>query len=246
MKAHGRRRRLCGLLIAALVGLSGAFAAPRPAGAGTANVDEVGTSFQPTQVTVVVNDRVVWTNRSSTSHTVTFDGGPDLNPGCNTLAPLAVGCQAPGSTVQRTFTAPGRYSYHCKIHASQGMTGVVVVASATSTITAGPSTTAAVKTSTTTTTVKTTSSSTTSTTRQLSTSSTVVRSSTTTSDTSGTLLQPGAPPPFADNGNSSAAGKPGGPNSGSDTRTVALIVGLLLAVSAGGGYLLWRLRPGRP
>jgi len=26
---------------------------------------------------------------------------------------------------------------------------------------------------------------------------------------------------------------------------VALIVALLLAVSAGGGYLLWRLRPGR-
>jgi hypothetical protein len=26
---------------------------------------------------------------------------------------------------------------------------------------------------------------------------------------------------------------------------VALIVGLLLAVSAGGGYLLWRIRPGR-
>jgi hypothetical protein len=26
---------------------------------------------------------------------------------------------------------------------------------------------------------------------------------------------------------------------------VALIVGALLAASAGGGYLLWRLRPGR-
>jgi hypothetical protein len=26
---------------------------------------------------------------------------------------------------------------------------------------------------------------------------------------------------------------------------VALIVGLLLAVSASGGYLLWRIRPGR-
>ena len=244
MKPRAGQRQLSGLLVAALIGLCTALAVAVPARAATANVDEVGTLFQPTPVQVMVNDRVVWTNRSTSGHTVTFDGGPDLNPSCDPATPslLRVGCQAPGSTVQRTFTAPGRYTYHCKIHASQGMTGVVVVVAATTTTTAPSSTTATVKTSTTT--RATSTSSTTATTRQLATSSTVFRSSTTTSDTSSALL-PGAPPPFSDGTGSNASGTSGGRHNGADTGTVALIVGLLLAVSAGGGYLLWRLRPGR-
>ncbi len=36
-----------------------------------------------------------------------------------------------------------------------------------------------------------------------------------------------------------------GSDGGSDSGTVVLIVGLLLAVAVGGGFLLWRLRPGR-
>src|SRR5436309_2323574 len=197
MKPRAGQRQLSGLLVAALIGLCAALAVAVPARAATANVDEVGTLFKPTPVQVMVTDRVVWTNRSTSGHTVTFDGGPDLNPSCDPATPslLRVGCQAPGSTVQRTFTAPGRYTYHCKIHASQGMTGVVVVVAATTTTTAPSSTTATVKTSTTT--RATSTSSTTATTRQLATSSTVFRSSTTTSDTSSALL-PGAPPPFSD------------------------------------------------
>jgi hypothetical protein len=59
------------------------------------------------------------------------------------------------------------------------------------------------------------------------------------------VLLPGAPPPFSDD-TSKAANRPGDSKDGNDSGTVALIVGLLLVVSAGGGLLLWRLRPGRP
>jgi hypothetical protein len=59
------------------------------------------------------------------------------------------------------------------------------------------------------------------------------------------VLLPGDPPSFTDE-TSTAANKSGGSKDGSDSGTVALIVGLLLAVSAAGGLLLWRLRPGRP
>jgi plastocyanin len=229
------------VLAVALLALSPAARAASEA------VSEVGTSFQPAQIEVVVNDQVVWTNRSNQSHTVTFDNGPDLNPKCDPNALLLqTGCQAPSTTVSRTFSAPGTYAYHCKIHQSQGMTGVVIVTAA------GTSSTRSTSSSTTTTTAKnsTTSttratSSTTSTTRVLATSSTLVKSTTTTADTS-SAVQPGAPPSVGgDDGGSNAAGKSKGSGGGSDTSTVALIVGLLLVVSGGGGYLLWRLRPGR-
>ena len=57
-------------------------------------------------------------------------------------------------------------------------------------------------------------------------------------------LLPGDAPSFDDT-NSSAAGKSGGSEDGGDSGTVALIVALLLTVGLGGGFLLWRLRPGR-
>src|SRR4051794_38484019 len=78
-----------------------------PARAATSSVSEVGTSFQPTQIDTAANDTVVWTNRSTQSHTVTFDSGPDLNPDCNPNTPalLRSGCQVPGSTQQRPFAA---------------------------------------------------------------------------------------------------------------------------------------------
>jgi plastocyanin len=216
--------------------------------AANTTVLEQGVQYVPAQVDVAVGDTVSWIYQSSPptsqGHTVTFNDR-DLNPNCP--SPLLNDCQrSPSDRVSRTFTTTGTFAYYCKIHRSQGMTGVVVVTAAATTNTTAPasSTTATVRASTTTTT-KAATSSTTSTTRALATSSTVLRSTTTTSDPS-SALQPGAPPPFSgDDPNSKAAGKSGGSNSGSDSGTVALIVGLLLAVSAGGGYLLWRIRPGR-
>jgi plastocyanin len=229
------------LFIAAAVGV------PSAAQAANATVIEQGVQYVSPQVDVSVGDTVSWIYESSppgSGHTVTFNDR-DLNPNCPPRL-LIDDCQrSPSDRVSRTFTTAGTYAYYCKIHRSQGMTGVVVVTAANTSSTTAPasSTTATVKASTTTTTRAATS--TTSTTRALATSSTVVKSTTTTSDPSSALL-PGAPPPFSgDDSNSNAAGRSGGSSNGSGSGAVALIVGLLLAVSAGGGYLLWRIRPGR-
>jgi plastocyanin len=215
--------------------------------AATTTVIERGSQYVPAQVDVTVGDTVTWIYESSSDprgHTVTFND-KDLNDRCPGLLGLDNNCQSsPSQRVSRTFTSAGTYAYRCKL--VSGMTGVVVVnaagVSTSSTVGSGSSTTATVKASTTTTKAT---SSTTSTTRVLSTSSTVIKSSTTTSDTS-SALQPGEAPPFSsDDPKNNAAGKTGGSSGGSDSGTVALIVGALLAVSAGGGYLVWRLRPGR-
>jgi plastocyanin len=244
MNTYRGRRRLLGLAIVLLA------VSPQgvPARAALAAVSEVGTAFQPAEVRIGVNDRVVWTNRSTQSHTVTFVGGPDLHPSCdpNTPALLRVGCQGAGGTVERTFTSPGTFSYYCKLHQNVDppMRGSVVVGAATTTLATTSSTLPGKSSSTTATTLRATSSTTT-TTRPLATSSTVITSTTTTTSEATSVLLPGDPPPFSDD-TSSDANRSGDSKGGSDSGTVALIVALLLAASAGGGYLLWRLRPGRP
>ncbi len=214
--------------------------------ATTSLVIERGTQYVPAQVDISAGDTVSWVFESaptgSAGHTVTFSDR-DLNPNCPPQLLLNDCQRSPGDRVSRTFSAPGTYAYHCKIHS--GMTGVVVVAAAPSSTTgstASSSTTTTTVRASTTTTLKATSS-TTSTTRQLATSSTLVKSTTTTADTSSAVL-PGAPPSLAGDDGGKAAGKSTG-SGGGDKSTVALIVGLLLVVSGGGGYLLWRLRPSR-
>ena len=216
-----------------------------PAKAAASGVDESAKSFSPKRVEIALNEKVVWTNRSSETHTVTFEDGTDLHPTCDPDALLLVGCQGPDATAERTFGAPGSYAYYCKIHRRSGMTGVVLVAAAASTtVTSAPASSTSTTQRATTTTARPTSSTTT-TTRVLATSSTLVPSSTTTTTSEATsVLLPGEPPPLTDE--TSAAANGSGSNDGSEAGTVALIVGLLLAVSAGGGLLLWRLRPGRP
>ncbi len=244
MNAHRRGFWLLGLLVASVAVPWGT------ARAASTTVVERGTQYVQPRITVAVGDTVSWVYESSPTgspgHTVTFDD-KDLNPGCPPqLGGLINDCQrSPGQRVSRTFNAPGTYSYHCKIHQNQGMVGLVVVTAATTSSSTAPkssTTTVTARSSSTTTTTRATS--TTTTTRPLATSSTVVRSSTTTSDTSSALL-PGTPPSLSGDPHPAAGARPGD-SGGSDRGPVALIVGLLLAVSAGGGYLLWRLRPGRP
>lgn len=243
MGTHCGRRPLLtlvgGLLASAAVLFAGA------ANAATKRVDEVGKSFQPPQVDIDVGDKVVWTNRSNTSHSVTFQNGPDLHPACTESLLGPVECQDPGDTAERTFTAPGNYAYYCKLH--DNMKGVVVVSPAAASTTSTPAAPTTATTRATTTTTRRATSSTTSTTRPLATSSTLMSSTTTaTTDPNSSVLLPGDPPPFSGEGSSSSAtGEAGGADDGGDSATVALIVALLLAVSAGGGYLLWRLRPSR-
>jgi plastocyanin len=244
MNTYRGHRRVLTLAIVLLTALPHGI----PARAASSAVDESANSFSPKRVEIALDDKVVWTNRSSATHTVTFEDGTDLHRGCDPDALLSVGCQGPGATAERTFKAAGSYQYYCKFHGNRGgagMAGVVVVLGAASSATSPASSTTTTRASTTSTTVKASTSSTTTTTRALVTSSTLVPSSTTTTTSEATsVLLPGDPPSFTDE-TSTAANKSGGKD-GNDSGTVGLIVGLLLAVSAGGGLLLWRLRPGRP
>lgn len=69
-------------------------------------------AFSPSTVTILKGGTVIWTNKDSTAHTVTFaDGGSsNLNN---------------GDVYSRTFNETGTFDYHCSIHTS--MTGKVVV-----------------------------------------------------------------------------------------------------------------------
>lgn len=237
-------------LIALAVGLMTVAPVFAPAKAATGTVMERGTDFSPKQIDIKSGDTVVWVYESgprNEGHAVKFDDGPDLSPSCSRgLLGLTPGCQDRANpTVQRTFPTSGTFPYRCRIHGQDGMVGVVVVsATATASSAAGATTSSTLARATTSTTAKSSStSSTTATTRQLATSSTLVKSTTTTADTTSVLL-PGDAPSFDDT-NASAAGGSGGSDDGGDSGTVALIVAGLLAVGVGGGFLLWRLRPGR-
>jgi plastocyanin len=71
-------------------------------------------AFSPASVTVKVGETVTWTNKDSTTHTVTADKGEFSSD------PLSK-----GTTFTATFTTAGTYTYHCSIHPT--MTGTVIV-----------------------------------------------------------------------------------------------------------------------
>lgn len=70
-------------------------------------------AFSPQSLTVTVGTKVTWTNKDSTTHTVTADGGAFNH------------MLSPGDTFSFTFTKAGTYQYHCSIHPS--MTATIVV-----------------------------------------------------------------------------------------------------------------------
>jgi len=75
--------------------------------------------FAPKDTAVQIGGTVTWTwNSGTTAHNVTYTGGPTSPPNSPT--------QAGGTTFSTTFTAIGRYTYHCTIHPTQ-MTGSVTV-----------------------------------------------------------------------------------------------------------------------
>jgi plastocyanin len=77
------------------------------------SVSIVDFSFDPLTSEVATNGFVTFTNNDGTSHTVTFDAGPN----CGNLS------GGDSETVQ--FTVAGSYPYHCNIHPE--MTGTVEV-----------------------------------------------------------------------------------------------------------------------
>jgi plastocyanin len=80
----------------------------------TVTVDMRMLAFAPREITIRAGESVAWVNRDPLEHTVTADDGSW------TSALLGE-----GGRYRRTFTAPGRYTYHCTPHPQ--MTGVVIV-----------------------------------------------------------------------------------------------------------------------
>jgi plastocyanin len=91
-----------------------AAAAPASAPAGANSVTIASFAFAPPSLTVAPGQTVTWTNKDTTTHTVTEDKGAWDSKN------LAV-----GGTFQQKFDQAGTFTYHCNIHSS--MKGTVVV-----------------------------------------------------------------------------------------------------------------------
>ncbi|HZO72546.1 MAG TPA: plastocyanin/azurin family copper-binding protein [Ktedonobacteraceae bacterium] len=74
-------------------------------------------SFNPSTLTISVGTTVIWTNRTTTPHTITSDTGM-FNSGLND--PIEA-----GFTFTYKFTKPGTYKYHCALHPT--MTATITV-----------------------------------------------------------------------------------------------------------------------
>ncbi|MCA1667269.1 MAG: cupredoxin family copper-binding protein [Thermomicrobia bacterium] len=88
--------------------------APAAAATNTNSVTIANFAFAPKSITVAPGQMVTWTNKDSTTHTVTEGKGAWDSKNL-----------APGATFQQKFDQAGTFTYHCAIHAS--MTGTVVV-----------------------------------------------------------------------------------------------------------------------
>jgi plastocyanin len=116
------RQRAC-LHAAGLLALAGAcvVGAPRASGATTTNVTVADNFFNPSSVTIKVNDSVKW-NWSAGNFNIHSSTGPGAPPLWDTSP------QSAGFTFTRQFTSAGSFAYHCTVHA--GQTGTVTVQAA--------------------------------------------------------------------------------------------------------------------
>jgi plastocyanin len=89
-------------------GTAGACAVAPSGATATVNVTIKDFKYSPQPVQAKVGDVVAWTNNDSAPHSATMDDGS-----CDTDS------IASGATAMLTFTAPGTYTYHCKIHPTQ-------------------------------------------------------------------------------------------------------------------------------
>lgn len=103
---------------------SGTTGAPRPA--QTLQKDVRDNAFPEGTFTVQKGDKVVWTHRGTSPHSITADAGsPDAFDSHANCPPV---CLLAGQTYEHTFDAVGEVPYHCKVHGS--MTGTITVVDA--------------------------------------------------------------------------------------------------------------------
>ena len=94
-----------------------------PAMAATHTVNQVGTTFVPSTLTITAGDTVQWV-WSSASHTVT-EGVP-----CTPSGGFSQSLNSGNPLVSLTFNTPGVVDYFCIPHCAVGMTGVITVEAA--------------------------------------------------------------------------------------------------------------------
>lgn len=72
-------------------------------------------AFSPSVIHVLPGGTVTWTNKDSTPHTVTDNGGS-----------FDSGSIAADGTYKMTFATAGTYTYHCSIHSMMASATVIV------------------------------------------------------------------------------------------------------------------------
>ena len=122
-----RTRATQRLTLLVAVAIVVALVAPGGASAATVGVSIVDFDFLPREITIRPGDTVVWRNNGVAPHTVMANNRSFESDILNSA-----------DTFSRTFSAPGRYAYHCHLHPQ--MAGVVIVA-ADGTTTSSTSTT---------------------------------------------------------------------------------------------------------
>lgn len=102
--------------------------------AKTWDVAMQGNKFVNATVTIYEGDSVRWTHMDGMTvpHNVAADDGSfDSNPNCDSTVPVGVPasqvCMVGGQSYVHLFGKVGTFTYKCRVHASMGMTGTVVV-----------------------------------------------------------------------------------------------------------------------
>jgi plastocyanin len=85
--------------------------------------------FSPTNVTISVNDSVIWTWQGFGHTTTSGTNGASGDDNGVPSGSWDSGVQSLPFTFTNTFTSPGVFSYYCTIHHNTGMTGEVFVVS---------------------------------------------------------------------------------------------------------------------
>jgi plastocyanin len=86
--------------------------------------------FSPTNVTISVNDSVIWTWQGPSAHSTTSGtNGTFADDNGVPSGSWDSGIQITPSTFTNTFTSSGVFSYYCTVHHLTGMTGEVFVVS---------------------------------------------------------------------------------------------------------------------
>ena len=101
--------------IGLILGLAGCLMAAPAAVANDFMVVVMNTVFVPADISIFTGDSVGWRNHQGFHSTTSDDGLWDFGAAGNPWG------------FNFTFTQPGDYFYHCKIHVSLGMVGVVHV-----------------------------------------------------------------------------------------------------------------------